>query len=61
MAPFFKITMDPEIGPEPENWGPDVGVIVGISLASLILISVVLGFTLWYCKNNQFLCFAQKR
>ena len=53
--------MDPGIGPEQENWGPDVGVIVGISLASLILISVILGFTLWYCRNNQFLCFAQKR
>jgi len=50
----------PVVVPVPGS-GPDAGVIVGISLACLIFISVLVGFTIWYCKKYQFLCFAQSR
>ena len=42
------------------GYGIDSGVIIGISLAGLIFVAVLVGFTVWYCKSHQFLCFAQE-
>ena len=61
----FKLKIKEEpindaIDPAPSGIGIDPGVIIGISLAVLIFIAVLVGFTVWYCKSHQFLCFAQE-
>ena len=59
----LKIKEEPIIDPiDPVSPGTriDPGVIIGISLAGLIFVAVLVGFTVWYCKSHQFLCFAQE-
>ena len=44
----------------PENQGIGIGVIIAISLACLIFAAALAGFTVWFLRTKQLLCFAQK-
>lgn len=44
-----------------EPSGINAGVIIGICVASLIFITVLVGFSVWYCQKQQLLCFTQSR